>query len=280
MFKKIKKIIRPFLPNADKEIIPVLRFEGVIGTVKSMGRKGLCLETVKDAIDEAFDEDRADMVAIIINSPGGSPVQSSLIYQYLMAKKKQKEKKIIVFTEDVAASGGYYIACAADEIYADHHSIIGSIGVVSGGFGFTDAIQKIGVERRLYTSGESKAMLDPFLPEKEDQVAHLKSLQEEVHQGFKDVVSTSRGEKLKDPEENEIFSGKFWAGETSKNLGLIDGIATLDGKMTERFKEDYKLIPIKTDKRSFLEKFVNIHAESMVSEARLGVESMIRQRLF
>lgn len=279
MLKKIKKFIRQFLPNSEKEIIPVIRFEGVIGTVKSMGRKGLCLETVKEAIDEAFDEDRADIIAIVMNSPGGSPVQSSLIYNYLLALKTKKQKKIMVFVEDVAASGGYYIACAGDEIYTDAHSIIGSIGVVSGGFGFDQAIEKIGVERRVYTSGTSKAMLDPFLPENKTQVAHLKSLQEEVHQGFKDVVSEARQGKLQEDKEKDLFSGKFWAGKTAHELGLTDGIASLDAKMTEIFGDDYKLIPIKTDKRGLLEKYVSLHAESTISEVRGHVHELMNTRL-
>ena len=279
MLKKLKKIIRQYLPVSDKEIIPVLRFDGVIGSAKSLGRKGLCFDSLKPAIDEAFDDERANVIAIIVNSPGGSPVQSSLIFKYLTALKKKKDKKILVFVEDVAASGGYYIACCGDEIYADSHSILGSIGVVSGGFGFTDAIEKIGVERRIYTSGESKAMLDPFLPENPEHVKHLKSLQEEVHKGFKNVVTTARGDKLQNPTENEIFSGKFWAGDVALSLGLIDGIDCLHDKMTALYGDEFKLVPIKLDKRGLLERYMGLHAETMISEIRYGIHDLLSTKL-
>jgi signal peptide peptidase SppA len=279
MLKKLKKIIRQYLPVSDKEIIPVLRFDGVIGSAKSLGRKGLCFDSLKDAMDEAFDDERTNIVAIIINSPGGSPVQSSLIFQYLTYLKKKKDKKIIAFVEDVAASGGYYIACAADEIYADGHSIVGSIGVVSGGFGFVGAIEKIGVERRVYTSGESKAMLDPFLPENPDHIAHLKTLQEEVHKGFKAVVTQSRNSKLQDTDGNEIFSGKFWAGSVSKSLGLIDGIASLHQKMTDLYGEEFKLVPIKIDKKGMLEKIMGMHIESLMGEIKYTIHDLLTTKL-
>ncbi|MFT6262959.1 MAG: signal peptide peptidase SppA [Dasania sp.] len=279
MLKKIKKTIQKYLPASDKEIIPVLRLEGVIGSVKSLGKKGISFEALKKGIDEAFDDENVNVVAIVINSPGGSPVQSSLIFKYLTALKQQKKKKIMVFVEDVAASGGYYIACCADEIYADHHSIVGSIGVVSGGFGFTGAIEKLGVERRIYTSGQSKAMLDPFMPENPDHVAHLKSVQEEVHKGFKDVVTKSRFEKLQDAEENEIFSGKFWTGGTALTLGLIDGIDSLHDKMTALYGEDFKLVPIETDKKGFLEKYAGIQAETLTSEIRYSIQDLLSTKL-
>jgi serine protease SohB len=279
MLKKLKKIIRQYLPVSDKEIIPVLRFEGVIGSAKSLGRKGLCFDGLKDAMDEAFDDERTNIVAIIINSPGGSPVQSSLIFQYLTLLKKKKDKKIIAFVEDVAASGGYYIACAADEIYADGHSIIGSIGVVSGGFGFVNAIEKIGVERRIYTSGESKAMLDPFLPENPDHIAHLKSLQEEVHKGFKDVVTQSRKDKLHSTDDNDIFSGKFWAGSVSVSLGLIDGLASLEQKMTDLYGDEFKLVPIKIDKKGVLEKIMGIHIDNFIGEIKYAIHDILNTKL-
>lgn len=277
MLKKLKKIIRQYLPLSDKEIIPVLRFDGIIGSVKSLGRKGLCFESLKEAMDEAFDDDRTNIVAIVINSPGGSPVQSSLIFQYLTHLKQKKDKKIIAFIEDVAASGGYYIACAADEIYADGHSIVGSIGVVSGGFGFVNAIDKLGIERRIYTSGESKAMLDPFLPENPDHIAHLKSLQEEVHKGFKAVVLESRKDKLQDNED--IFSGKFWAGNVAVSLGLVDGVSSLHQKMTDLYGEEFKLVPIKSDKKGMLEKVMGMHIESLMSEVKYTIHDLLSTKL-
>lgn len=253
----IKKILRQAISictGKSLSFIPVIRLEGVIGG-KSYGKKGLNLDAIREGLKQAFTMDNdGEEVILILNSPGGSPAQSSLIYQYLCFLKKKYKKKILVFVEDVAASGGYYIACAGDKIYADHHSITGSIGVISGGFGFVNAIEKLGIERRVYTSGENKSTLDPFQPENPDDIAHLKEIQTEIHGAFKKVVTDTRGESLKDPEENEIFTGKFWASEKAKEIGLIDDVTTIEAVMTEKYDEDYRLVKIDTDKRSFLEK--------------------------
>ena len=174
-------------------------------------------------------------VAISINSPGGSPVQSHLIYSYIRQLAEKNKVKVIIFAEDVAASGGYLISCAGDEIYANSSSIIGSIGVISASFGFKDLIKKIGVERRVYTAGKNKSTLDPFVDEKEEDVKRLKSIQLELHADFIRVVERSRGSKLKDPEKNNIFTGEFWTGKTSLNLGLIDGIGNADQILKEKF---------------------------------------------
>ena len=193
------------------------------------------LANQKDIIKKAFSLKKISHVAISINSPGGSPVQSHLIYSYIRELADKKNIKVLVFAEDVAASGGYFIACAGDEIFANSSSIIGSIGVISASFGFKDLIQKIGVQRRVYTAGKNKSTLDPFVEEKEEDVKRLKNIQLELHADFIKIVETSRGSKLKDPEKNNIFTGEFWTGKTALKLGLIDGIGNVDQVLKQKF---------------------------------------------
>jgi signal peptide peptidase SppA len=214
-----------------KPLVPVLRLSGVIGAATPL-RQGLSLAMTASAIEKAFSMSDTPSVAVQVNSPGGSPVQSSLILQRIRQLAEEKKKRVYVFCEDVAASGGYYIALAGDEIYADASSIIGSIGVISSGFGFDKAIDKLGIERRVYTAGHNKNILDPFKPEKEEDVARLKALQLEVHEVFMSVVKERRQNKLKG-DDSEIFSGAFWSAEKSTELGLIDGISEVRGKMKE-----------------------------------------------
>jgi serine protease SohB len=173
-------------------------------------------------------------VALSINSPGGAAVQSHLIYRRIRALADEKKVPVIAFTEDVAASGGYMIACAADEIIADASSIVGSIGVVGGAFGFNKLIEKIGIERRLYTSGENKAMLDPFLPEKSEDVTKLKAIQTEIHESFIALVKARRGAKL-DSRESALFSGEYWTGQRGRELGLVDALGDLRNVLRERY---------------------------------------------
>ena len=219
-----------------KKIVPHVRLTGIIG---SGGRfkQGMELANQRDILKKAFSLKKISHVAISINSPGGSPVQSHLIYSYIRDLADKKKVKVIIFAEDVAASGGYFIACAGDEIYANSSSIIGSIGVISASFGFKDLIQKIGIERRVYTAGKNKSTLDPFVSEKEEDVKRLKNIQLELHADFIKVVETSRGSKLKDPEKNNIFTGEFWTGKTALKLGLIDGIGNADQVLKEKFGE-------------------------------------------
>jgi len=195
------------------------------------------LANQRDILKKAFAVKKITHVAISINSPGGSPVQSHLIYSYIRQLAEKNKVKVIIFAEDVAASGGYFIACAGDEIYANSSSIIGSIGVISASFGFKDLIQKIGVERRVYTAGKNKSTLDPFKEEKEEDIKRLKTIQLELHEDFIKVVKKSRGSKLKDAEKNNIFTGEFWTGKTSLKLGLIDGIGNADQVLKEKFGE-------------------------------------------
>ena len=213
--------------------VPVVRLSGVIGAVTPL-RPGLTLSGVAKMLERAFATKNAKAVALVINSPGGSPVQSRQIYLRIRQLAAEKKLPVLVFVEDVAASGGYMIACAGDEIFCDPSSILGSIGVVGGSFGFQDLIKRIGVERRLYTAGSHKAMLDPFLPENPDDVARLKALQREIHAIFIALVKGSRGGRLKG-EDDVLFTGEYWAGETSVTLGLADAIGDLRSTLRARY---------------------------------------------
>jgi signal peptide peptidase SppA len=220
-------------------VVPVVRLSGTIGAVTPL-RPGMSLASVARQLDKAFGMKNAKAVALVINSPGGSPVQSRQIYLRIRQLAVEKKLPVLVFVEDVAASGGYMIACAGDEIFVDPSSIVGSIGVVGGTFGFQELIRKIGVERRLYTAGEHKAMLDPFLPENPDDVARLKSLQREIHAIFIALVRGSRGTKLKGAED-VLFSGQYWAGETSIALGLSDAIGDLRSVLRARYGDKVQM---------------------------------------
>jgi serine protease SohB len=213
--------------------IPVVRLQGAIMATGSQFRPPLNLSTAAPALEKAFAYKSAPAVAISINSPGGSPVQSRLIFQRIRDLAAEKNKRVLVFVEDVAASGGYMIALAGDEIFADPTSIVGSIGVVSGGFGFPEMLKKIGVERRVYTAGSNKAILDPFQPERENEIEYLKSLQLEIHQVFIDMVKARRGEKLAD--DPDLFSGLFWTGGRGHALGLIDGLTDMRSELKRRY---------------------------------------------
>src|ERR1700744_1402674 len=216
-------------------VVPVVRLSGVIGAVTPL-RPGMSLAGVAKMLERAFGMRNAKAVALLINSPGGSPVQSRQIYLRIRQLAAEKKLPVLAFVEDVAGSGGYMIACAADEIFCDPSSILGSIGVVSGTFGMTELIKKIGVERRLYTAGAHKAMLDPFLPENPDDVARLKGIQREIHAIFIDLVKKSRGSKLKGA-DGLLFTGEYWAGDSSVALGLADAIGDLRSTLRARYGE-------------------------------------------
>jgi signal peptide peptidase SppA len=222
-----------FRPGAT--VVPVVRLSGVIGAVTPL-RPGMTLAGVARVLERAFSIRNAKAVALVINSPGGSPVQSRQIYLRIKQLATEKKLPVLVFVEDVAASGGYMIACAGDEIFCDPSSILGSIGVVGGSFGFQEAIKRLGIERRLYTAGEHKAMLDPFLPENPDDVARLKTIQREIHAIFIALVKASRGARLKGAEDS-LFTGEYWAGDTAVSLGLADGIGDLRSTLRARYGE-------------------------------------------
>ena len=246
---KTLTVLRPVLPRrfrADVPIVPVVRLTGVIGFSTPL-RPGLTLASVAKPLDRAFAWPRARAVALIINSPGGSAVQSHLIFQRVRQLSAEKKVPVVAFVEDVAASGGYMIACAADEIFADPSSIVGSIGVIGATFGFDKLIDKIGIERRIYTSGVNKAMLDPFLPENPDHVARLKAIQNEIHGTFISLVKSQRGGKLNGAEE-ELFTGEYWAALKGRELGLVDRIGDLRSTLRERYgdKVETPLVAPKT----------------------------------
>jgi signal peptide peptidase SppA len=231
--------LKPILPKwlrGDLPVVPVVRLSGTIGRSTPL-QPALNLAAVARPLERAFGMRRARAVALVINSPGGSPVQSHLIYRRIRALAAENKRPVIAFAEDVAASGGYMIACAADEIICDASSILGSIGVMSGSFGFVGMMSKLGIERRLHTSGEHKATLDPFLPENPEDVERLKAIQQEIHEGFIGLVKESRGARLKG-QEKTLFSGEFWAGPKSVELGLADAIGDLRSTLRGRFGED------------------------------------------
>ena len=214
-------------------VVPVVRLSGLIGAVTPL-RPGMSLAGVARTLERAFSMKNAKAVALVINSPGGSPVQSRQIYLRIRHLAAEKKLPVLVFVEDVAASGGYMIACAGDEIFCDPSSIMGSIGVVGGTFGFQDLIKRIGVERRLYTAGEHKGMLDPFLPENPDDVTRIKAIQREIHALFIALVKQSRGARLK-ATDDVLFTGEYWAGETSVSLGLADAVGDLRSTLRARY---------------------------------------------
>jgi len=210
-------------------VVPVLRFTGPIGMATPL-RPGLALASVSGPIDKAFSLSKLPTVAVVVNSPGGSPVQSNLIFARIRRLAEEKEKKVYVFCEDIAASGGYFLALAGDEIYADPSSIVGSIGVISASFGLDKLIERFGIERRVHTAGRDKGALDPFRPERAEDVARLEALQRDVHSTFIGIVKERRAGRLAGPEE-ELFSGAFWSAARAHAYGLIDGIADLRSKM-------------------------------------------------
>ncbi|HKA70193.1 MAG TPA: S49 family peptidase [Xanthobacteraceae bacterium] len=234
MFGALRSLV-PRRFRGDIPVVPVVRLSGVIGFSTPL-KPGLTLATCARSLERAFAVRRARAVALMINSPGGSPVQSHLIFKRVRALAEEKGIPVIAFVEDVAASGGYMIACAADEIVADNSSTVGSIGVVGGSFGFHRLLDKIGVERRLYTAGDHKAMLDPFLPEKPEDVERLKAVQREIHDMFIALVRGRRGAKLSGP-DSTLFSGEFWTGMKARELGLVDAIGDLRSVLRERFGE-------------------------------------------
>jgi serine protease SohB len=252
IFARVLDLLRMLLParfRADIPIVPVVRLSGVIGVVTPL-RSGLMLSTIARTLERAFSVKRARAVALLINSPGGSPSQSHLIFRRIRQLAEEKNIPVLAFVEDISASGGYMLACAGDEIICDQYSIVGSIGVVGGSFGFPKLMDKVGVERRLYTSGEHKAMLDPFLPEKPDDVKRLKAIQKDIHDHFIALVKERRGPKLRGAGKT-LFSGEFWTAQKAIELGLADSIGDLRANLRERYGEKVRM-PLVTAERSLL----------------------------
>lgn len=228
-------------------VVAVLRLEGVIA---AQGRRALSLRRFGPAIERAFGLRHVKAVALSINSPGGSPVQSQLLFRRIRQLAAEKHVPVHAFAEDVAASGGYWLALAADEIYAEETSLLGSIGVIAAGFGFVQALSRFGIERRLHTAGEDKSLLDPFLPEDPRGVERLGGLQRELHDSFKALVRSRRGSKLK-AEETMLFNGEVFTGGRALALGLIDGIGELRDVMRQRYGEKVRLKFIEPERRRF-----------------------------
>jgi serine protease SohB len=245
----IADALGPLMParfRSDVPVVPVIRFNGVIGAAVPL-RPGLSLATTARTIERAFKVRNARAVALIINSPGGSPAQSHLIFQRIRQLAAEKTIPVFAFIEDIGASGGYMLACSADEIVADVYSLVGSIGVVGGSFGFEKLIDKLGIERRLYTSGERKAMLDPFLPEKPEDVKRLKAIQKDIHERFIALVKERRGGRLKGTDKT-LFSGEFWTAANALELGLIDNIGDLRSFLRARYGDKVRTPLISAEK--------------------------------
>ncbi len=260
----------------DRVTIPVVRLAGTIGSVGVPLRQGLALANVEQPLARAFAFKAAPAVAIIVNSPGGSAAQSHLIFKRIRALADEKKKTVVVAVEDVAASGGYMIAAAGDEIVVDASSIVGSIGVVSAGFGFTGLIERFGIERRVHTAGKSKAMLDPFRPEREEDVARLKAIQEDVHAAFIDLVKTRRRGKLAD--DPDLFSGAFWSGSRAVALGLADRVGDLRSLMRERYGENVRLRMIPTE-RSALRRRLGLAGDDRAAAVADRLIALVEDRL-
>ena len=257
--KLVSRLPRIVDRGGSAPVVSVLKLHGVITPTPSpFGRGTININTVESAVTRAFDHERLAAVALAINSPGGAATQSALVAERIRELAERKKVPVLAFCEDVAASGGYWLACAADEIYAHPSSLVGSIGVVSAGFGLTGLLERLGVERRVYTAGINKMRLDPFRPEKAEDVEWLTSLQGQMHELFVSWVRKRRGDKLI-TDNDELFSGEVWTGAKAVELGLVDGVGNLRQVITERFPEAE--IAIAEPKRALL--------------ARLGLASAV-----
>lgn len=252
ILKRVLDFLRLLVPKrfrADIPVVPVVRLSGVIGVVTPL-RPGLMLSTTARSLERAFSTRGARAVALLINSPGGSPSQSHLIFRRIRQLAEEKKIPVLVFIEDVGASGGYMLACAGDEIICDQYSIVGSIGVVGGSFGFPKLMEKLGIERRLYTSGENKVMLDPFLPEKPEDVKRIKAIQKDIHGHFIALVKERRGAKLRGNDKT-LFSGEFWTAPEAIKLGLADSLGDMRSTLRERYGEKVRTPLIAAERSLF-----------------------------
>jgi signal peptide peptidase SppA len=260
-------------------VVPAVRLSGVVGNV-GLGARGLTLAGLERAIDAAFARKGAPAVALLVNSPGGSPVQSALLAGRIRALAEEKRRPVLAFVEDVAASGGYWLACAADEIFADPSSIVGSIGVVSAGFGFQDAIARLGIERRVHTTGERKAILDPFRPERPADLELLREIQGDILARFVAHVRSRRGERLKGTDA-ELFDGRVWTGDAALANGLVDGLGEARATIRARFGKEAKLAQV-NPKPSWLLRRLRFRAEPahMLDEMLAALEARAHWQRF
>ncbi len=283
MTARTSAAIRPWLPRrlrGDLPVVPVVRLGGVIGLSTPL-RPGLSIAGIARMLDRAFAVRRAKAVALVINSPGGSAVQSHLIYRRIRTLAEEKKLPVIAFVEDAAASGGYMIACAADEIVCDPASIVGSIGVIGASFGFPEAMRKLGIERRVYTAGANKSTLDPFLPENEHDVARLKAVQLDIHRMFIALVRERRGERLKG-DDDTLFTGEYWVAGTARDLGLIDQLGDIRSVLRERFGADVRMPTIPAERSLFGRRSQGVAAftpDALLGVARQGLADDILSAL-
>lgn len=271
--------LKSFLPKnwrRDRTTVPVVRLSGPIGVGVPL-RSSLTLAGLETPLARAFAVKSAPVVAIAINSPGGAAVQSHQIFQRIRGLAEEKDKKVIVAVEDVAASGGYMIALAGDEIIVDQSSIVGSIGVVSASFGFPKLLDRMGVERRVHTAGDKKMMLDPFRPEENEDVERLRSLQDDVHSAFIDLVKARRGSALGD--DPDLFSGAFWSGGRAVELGLADGIGELRGVLKERYGKDVRIKPIATERGGLRRRLGLFGRDERITRLLDGAISAFEERM-
>ncbi|HSR54938.1 MAG TPA: S49 family peptidase [Alphaproteobacteria bacterium] len=271
--------LRRFIPirrfREPPPVVAVVRLDGAIGRFGVL-RKGLTLAALEKQFAQAFSLRHLSAVALAVNSPGGSAVQAAQIFTRIRALADEKEVPVFAFAEDVAGSGGYWLALAGDEIYADASSIVGSVGVLFQSFGFTDAIARLGIERRVHTAGTRKGALDAFRPENPEDVEMLKNIQSDVHDAFKDLVRARRGDKL-NGSEDEMFSGAFWSGKRAVELGLIDGLGDLRGVMRERFGDRVRLKQIEAH-RGWLRGRLGVGAADPVAIGE-GAIAAVEERL-
>jgi signal peptide peptidase SppA len=252
IFTRLMDFLRGLLPPPFRtavDIVPVVRLSGAIGVVTPL-RSGLTLAAIARTLDRAFEMRNTRAVALVINSPGGSPSQSNLIFRRIRQLAEEKNIPVLVFVEDVGASGGYMLACAGDEIICDQYSIVGSIGVVGGSFGFPSLMDKLGIERRIYTSGDRKVILDPFLPEKPEDVERLKAIQKDIHEHFIALVKQRRVGKLKGSDD-VLFSGEFWTAPKAVELGLADRIGDVRSVLRERYGPHVRMPLIESERSLF-----------------------------
>ena len=263
-----------------KSKIAILRLEGVIGKI-GVGRSGMSLDSLNDLIEKAFFMDNVIAVCLVINSPGGSPVQSDLIFNRIKSLSNETKVPVYSFIEDMAASGGYWIASAGDEIYANRSSVIGNIGVISRGFGLTEAIKKLGIERRVYSQGNNKSVLDPFKPEKESDVELIHNIQKEIHQHFIKRIKEQRKARLNQNDEI-LFDGKFWSAQIALDYGLIDGIDDLHSFIRKKFGKNVKLMHIK-QKQSWFKTKLGVKAfntDDLAKSLINSIENKVRYDKF
>jgi signal peptide peptidase SppA len=249
-----RKILYKFLSKRKQSVVSVINLQGVIGKDSKL-ESGINFINTSPLIKKAFEQKNLKAVAISINSPGGSPVSCELIHNYIREMSIDKKIPVYTFAQDVCASGGYWLLLAGDEIYAHNSSIIGSIGVIFSSFGFVELIKKIGIERRIYTEGKNKAILDPFLPEESENIAILKSAQKDIFDDFVKLVKDKRKDKLTKKYE-ELFTGAFWSGKKALEFGLVDGISDLRHEMRKKFGKDIEFKNI-INKKSFFKSLIS-----------------------